>query len=251
MMEIVAGQRESAAEATRQGWSWRLSLLWIAAHAVLLALLPATPIVLLYICGPFGAIAGGLAFGGAQFAFLRRAAARKSTLPIWWLAVTTLAAVAILYVAYYGQVAFDARCFPYPTSPGLGASRAAYGAYVTAVFHRTALLACLHGLMYGVVFGVLQIAAPLFSTPRTRRLLTWFWWIPVSALAGLLLGAIAVDWPETLGISAPSAYGLTHSAGYAVLSLLLPGMVYGVLTGIILTSIFRRRAIAQPSEANP
>jgi hypothetical protein len=234
----------------RRGWSVPLNPLWTAAHAVLGALLLPILIDLLYFCGPFGAAAVGLALGGTQLAFLRHAAGRDSALPRWWLVTTALAAIVLFYIALYGQGAFEARFFPYPAAPGIGASRAADRAYVAASFHRVALFACVQGLICGTLVGGMQVLAPLLSMRLSRRQLAWLWWIPVTALGGVLLGATNVDWPETLGVTSPGEYAFSHSAAYDVLAHLLPGMLYGILTGLILARIFRRE-IAQPAEPDP
>lgn len=246
-MEIAADQMGSGTQGMRRGWSRRLNLIWIAAHAVSIALLRVLLIGVLYLCGPYGATMIGLAFGGLQFALLRRAVGRDSRLPLWWLITTALATIVLFYFALYGQDAFDARFFPYPTWPGLGASRSAYATASAAYDDRTILLASLHGLIYGALFGALQVIAPLLSAPHTRRQLIWLWWIPATALAGLLVGALSVNWLETLTSAAPATYAFLRSGAYTALYLLLPGTFYGTLTGIILAGIIRRREIAQPS----
>lgn len=246
-MEIAADQMGSGVQGTHRGWSRRLNLLWIAAHAVFIALLHALLIGVLYLCGPYGATMIGLALGGLQFALLRRATGRGSRLPVWWLITTTLATIVLFYLAWYGQDAFDARFFPAPAWPGLGASRSAYATASAAYDDRTILLACLHGLIYGILFGAMQVIAPLLSGPHTRRQLIWLWWIPATALAGMLVGALNVNWLETLTNAAPATYAFLRSGAYTALYLLLPGTFYGALTGIILAGIFRRREIAQLS----
>lgn len=253
-MEVAADRTGGAASETRRGWSRRVSLLWIGTHAVLIALLHVLLIGVIYLCGPYGAAMIGLAFGGTQFALLRRGDGHDSRLPIWWLITTVIAAIALFYLAFYRQDAFDARFFPAPAWPSVGGSRAAYAAVAAAYDDRTILLALVHGLIYGFLFGGMQVIAALLSAPLRRRQLIWLWWIPATALAGMLVGALSINWLQTLTSAAPSTYAFLRSGVYTALYLLLPGAFYGSLTGLILASIFRAsasREIAHSPAPNP